>query len=105
VITREDLAPGYQAVQAGNAAIDFCFQHRNLAEHWHLNSNYLIYLSTKTEDDLMRIADRLKSLEVEFSFFREPDIGNEVTAVSFISTPQTKKITSGLPLLLKQKQF
>ena len=101
VITRRDLSPGYQAVQAGHAAIDYVFQHKENSEYWHFNSNYLIYLSTDTEDDLFRLSERLKSLSVDFSVFREPDIGNQITAISFLSNEKTKKITSGLPLLLK----
>ena len=103
VITRRDLAPGYQAVQASHAAIDYCFQHREIAEHWHINSNYLIFLSTETENDLFFYMEKLRLSGVEFSIFREPDIGNKVTAISFISNEKTKKITSGLSLLLKQK--
>lgn len=92
-------------MQASHAAIDYVFQHRETAEHWHLNSNYLIYLSTKTEDDLMCLANKLKTLGVDVSIFREPDIDNQVTAISFVSNEKTKKVTSGLPLLLKQKQL
>lgn len=53
----------------------------------------------------MRLANKLKTLGVDVSIFREPDIDNQVTAISFVSNEKTKKVTSGLPLLLKQKQL
>ena len=104
VITREDLEPGYQAVQAGHAAINYCFQNWEYAKNWHINSNNLIYLSTKTENDLFRYAEKLKSIGVDVCLFREPDIGNLVTSIAFISNEKTKKITSGLSLMLKPKK-
>jgi len=33
--------------------------------------------------------------------FREPDINDELTAIAFVSTDETRKLTSGLPLQLK----
>jgi hypothetical protein len=41
---------------------------------------------------------------VKHTVFREPDLGNSITAVAFEPTDITKKITSECPLLGKEVQ-
>ena len=50
----------------------------------------------------MHLAEKLRTLGVDVAIFREPDIDNQVTGISFVSSEKTKKVTRGLPLLLKQ---
>ena len=38
---------------------------------------------------------------ITISYFEEPDIGNELTSICFVETEQTRKLTSHLPLSLK----
>lgn len=40
-------------------------------------------------------------MNISVTDFTEPDIDNQLTSISFLSTPETKKITSNLPLALK----
>jgi hypothetical protein len=47
---------------------------------------------------LIRLKERIESLGVSVSSFIEPDIGNEMTAIAFVSTDETRRLTSGLPL-------
>jgi len=95
------LTPGYQSVQSGHAVADFIMQHPTEALQWHQSSNYLIYLSVNDESDLKSLSRKLQDSGVLVTEFEEPDIDNAVTAIAFISDDRTKKLTSGLPLQLK----
>ena len=94
--------PGQQAVQASHAAIDFTFEHISSAAEWHKSSNYLINLSVADEPSLEVLSAKLRLLGVDVTEFREPDLNNQMTAIAFLSDDKTKKLTSGLPLALKQ---
>lgn len=101
VVTRKDLPISYQAVQAGHAAIDFQHEHSNIANYWHKNSNYLIFLSADDENHLEKLISKAEDKGIKYTVFREPDINNEITAVAFEPTDASRKLTSSLPLLGK----
>ena len=101
VISRRDLSPGYQAVQSGHALADYIFEFPIEANDWHRHSNFLIYLSTENEASLKNLLQELQGIGVAVTSFREPDINDELTAIAFVSTDETRKLTSGLPLQLK----
>ena len=77
VITRAQLNPIYQCVQAGHAVAAWCYHWSNteLGSTW--NNNYLIYLNTYSFDDLLATC---KVKYPELITFCEPDIGGIVTA-------------------------
>ena len=102
VITRQDLSPGYQSTQSGHALTEFIFQHPEIAKHWHINSKYLVYLSAKDESHLQSIINKLSEKGIKHSVFREPDIDNQLTAVAIEPHIDLKRITSSLPLALKE---
>lgn len=93
---------GYQAVQAGHAAIDFQHQYPNIAEQWHQSSNYLIFLTVENEDELKKLILKAAERCIRLTAFREPDIDNELTAIAFEPSEATRKITSSLPKLGKE---
>ena len=105
VITRRDLDPGYQAVQAAHAAIEFQHEHSNIAKEWNKNSKYLVFLSVPTEQSLLDLLEKIKKERLKFSLFKEPDIGNQVTAIAVQPSEKTKKLVSNLPLALKECKF
>lgn len=103
VLTREDLNPGYQAVQAAHAAIDFQHQFPKIARKWH-KSNYLILLSVLNEKELITYIEVFKKFNLKHTIFREPDIGNGITAIAVQPSVLLKRICSKLPLALKHKK-
>lgn len=103
-ISRRDLTPGQQAVQASHAAIDFCFKNQEISRNWHINSNYLIFLSVKDEDELRLLSQKLRDKEILFTEFYEPDLDNQLTAIAIEPHPVLKKYVSGFPLMLKIKK-
>lgn len=99
VITRNDLKPGYQIAQSGHAISQFFLEHPEHAKRW--NNNFLISLSIKSEEKLSNLLEKIRSMGIPISYFTEPDINDELTSICFIETDETKRLTSSLPLSLK----
>ena len=102
VITRRDLPIAYQAIQSAHASIDFQHQHPVEAKEWQTQSNYLAFLTVADEDQLIKLITKAILMGIKHTVFREPDIGNEITAVALEPTETSKKITSSCPLLGKE---
>lgn len=102
VVTRRDLPVGTQATQACHAAIDFQHEHPVEAREWQKQSNYLAFLTVADEQALIKLISKAILLGIKHTVFREPDIGNQITAVAFEPTDAAKKLTSSCPLLGKE---
>lgn len=92
-----------QVAQTAHAVADFCLKFPELSKDWNTISNYLICLSTNDEQCLIALAIKCKEKGLDFLVFREPDVGNEVTAICIAPSEITQKLVSNLPLTLKQK--
>lgn len=103
VVTRNDLSEGYRAVQSIHAAINFTFEHPNRAGPWFTNSNYLVSLAVENEKDLKSLIRDCCRNELAITVFREPDIGNQITAIAIEPSPITQKLVRKIPLLFKSK--
>lgn len=88
-------------VQSIHAGIQFIFEHPEYAEAWFKQSNYLGFLSVANEDELNKLIELAKNNNITFSIFREPDIGDQITAIALAPGPKTKKLCSKLPLALR----
>lgn len=69
---------------------------------WNARSNYIVCLAAKDEPDLEKLIEKCEQSGLEHFVFREPDIGNQITSIAIEPSEQTQKITSSLPLTLKQ---
>ena len=101
VITRNDIHPGYQAVQSCHAVADFAAEHPDTFKKWKQESNSIICLSVKSEPELLKLFDKFKQL-TPATLFYEPDI-SAYTSFCMYGTPDVRKKTGNLPLLLKNK--
>lgn len=101
VVTRQDLAPGYQLVQSVHAAFDFSLEFPEITKDWNTQSNYLACLAAKDEPDLFKLISKLEQREIPHKIFREPDIDDQVTAVAIAPGELSRKLTSNYPLALK----
>jgi hypothetical protein len=101
VITRQDLPNGYQAVQGMHAAINFQHEYPEISKIWFNLSNYLAFLSSPDERGLQALLDKFQKKGLKVSAFYEPDIGNQLTAIALEPGEISRKITSHLPLALK----
>ena len=80
----------------------FQYEHPELAKKWYKESNYLIYLSVNNESELKQLIQKLQKSNLKFSIFRESDIDDQITAICIEPSEETRRITSSLPLLLKE---
>ena len=90
VLVRKDLPESYRAVQAGHAVAEWLLHNQT----W--QNETLIYLGVKNEDSLKRWANKLTFKDMEYVAFREPDIGNQITAIASLGNG---KIFKNLELL------
>jgi peptidyl-tRNA hydrolase len=85
-------------LQAAHAAIDFQHQHPEISKIWNKNSNYLIFLSVENENKLTKYLEKFNHFNLKTTVFREPDIGNEITAIAVEPHELSLKICSSLPI-------
>lgn len=99
VITRADLAPGYQAVQSTHSIADFANEFPSEFKKWKDESNSIICLSAKSQEHLIQLYEKYRDKTPTVMFF-EPDIDSE-TSLCIYGSPEIRKKLSNLSLLLK----
>lgn len=87
-IVRNDLSEGQQLVQTAHAIADFAAEHQAEFNAWKHGSNYLCCLDIE-RDKIPKLIKTLTKSMVKHTIFREPDIGNEITAISIECLPKT----------------
>lgn len=102
LITHKEIAPGYQAVQAAHALRQFTEVYPEKDFEWYCNSNYLGLLSVETQVDLLTLMFRAQDLGLKVTAFKEPDIGNEITAIVIEPHPLATELCKDIPLALKE---
>lgn len=100
-ITRRDISPGYQVVQTAHAVAVFFSELLSDAIIWNDNSGSIISLSVESEKELLKWSKKLRKM-TNVSEFREPDIGNQLTAICFYAKEKVRKELKKLPLALKE---
>lgn len=93
-MTREDLSPAQQAVQSAHAAIEYAAKHPEVA------GCILVMLTVDDEHSLYWTACKLELFDVDVERFREPDMGNALTAIA-TSDPIAGRKLRKLPLMLR----
>jgi len=94
VLIRKDISRAQQAVQAGHAVAEWLLHvHKNQSE-W--DNGTLVYLGVRDEDELAYWGEKLDRKNIRWTGFREPDIGNQLTAIACLSDG---KVFSNLKLL------
>lgn len=100
LVTRADLPPGDQAVQAAHAMREYAAQHPEQDREWYTTSNTLAFLATKDEASLTRLLEKARDRGYTAAPFYEPDLGHALTAVAF--GPDARRIVQSLPLALRE---
>lgn len=101
LVTRADLPPGQQAVQAAHALQELNVQHGELVRGWYARSNTLAFLAAKDEEALKRLHVEAQAKGLVSVQFCEPDRNKEVTALAL--GPEAARMVRRLPLALKEK--
>lgn len=102
IISHSDLPIDYQIPQSNHAAMEFAAKYPAEFYDWHKRSNSIINLNCKNELDLIKFGQKLSSRGIKFAEFREPDIGNELTAIAICPGSEIRKLCSNLPLAGKR---
>jgi peptidyl-tRNA hydrolase len=100
LITRRDLSPAQQAVQAAHAQRQFAHEHPQIEREWFETSNTLAFLCVPDEEALGVLHQKAVDRDVPVAAFREPDRSDELTAIAI--GPTGKRLTKGLPLALHE---
>jgi peptidyl-tRNA hydrolase len=79
-------------------------KYREIAEKWHTESNYVIALGIPDQRELEMLARKAEKKGITVVRFYEPDIDNQLTSICLEPCEATRRITSHLPLLLKEKE-
>jgi len=95
------MSPAYQAVQIAHAVADFTFQFPKQARVWHDTSNSIIALSVRTERDLYALTKTLSGLNLNYTTFREPDIGHAITALALCPGKEARKFCRDMDMALR----
>ncbi len=98
-IVRGDLPPGLQAAQLGHALIGYVLARPGSAGHWYAQSSNLVCLAVPSEAALRELAGALIAQGLPTFCFFEPDLEDQLTAVS--TGPEAQRFLSNLPLALR----
>lgn len=79
-LVRKDLTPAQQAVQASHAIAEFLL--RGPKTEW--SNGTIVILGVEDEGELKTWATWLEIKGKPFTAFREPDIGNQMTALATV---------------------
>jgi len=96
------LSPGYQAVQSCHAMRQFTEEHPEIDKQWFKSSNYIVLLSVENEEALENLIAIASIKNVRLAIFREPDIGDQITAIAFEPGEQSRRLCSRLKLALNE---
>lgn len=80
----------------------FVADHPERDAQWFVGSNYLALLSVANEVELMRLITGAQDLGLQWSAFREPDVGGQITAIAIEPHPKAIDLCGRLPLALKE---
>lgn len=98
LVTHGNLSAGYQVAQVAHVVAEYVLNRPESAKTWHHLSNSLIVLEAKDAEALSELQEKAKSRSIDVQEFREPDLGDEITALAFAPGKATKKLLSNLPL-------
>ncbi len=101
VVTRADLSPGQQACQAVHSVCQFAKEHREWwFDPWMEKSNHICLLQTANEGSLQELILKADQEQIPYSEFREPDLNNSLTSVTFAPYNWSADLCSHLKLML-----
>lgn len=83
VLIDEALDPIYGCVQGGHVVAQWLIDHPR--QDW--NNSYLIYLKA----DIQKWIARLEYLGIDYTQFKEPDLGNKTTSLAILGNEKLFK--------------
>lgn len=99
------MSDGYQAVQPAHALAQFATEHSQIFNNWQTKHKNLVLLAVKDQNELELLILKLLNKGIKHSVFHEPDINNEITAIAIEPNEESYKMTSSLPLALRERNM
>jgi peptidyl-tRNA hydrolase len=98
IVTRADLSHGQQIAQAVHA-MSLLPQHDPQAyTQWRATSDSIVVLAAPSEQALIEITQQARATGISHATWREPDLGDETTAIILAPGPNTPGLLAHLPL-------
>ena len=98
VVVRQDLSPGSQIAQSLHAFREFVHFFPESELNWYKTSNTIVILGAKDEHELFGLGRGALQEGIKFASFREPDMGDQITAMAFEPGDRTAQFLSHLNL-------
>lgn len=102
LVSRTDLSPGQQAIQAAHALQELNMEFPLEVQAWYRASNTLAFLVVSNESDLKHLYRRAKERGTSVVGFHEPDLEGALTAVGLAPSLIAKKLCAKLNLALPE---
>ena len=100
IITRRDLSPAQQAVQAIHAACEFAENYKDLFVSWRSISDYVCLLAVHDETSLLKLLRKVREKNLDYSWFCEPDLEGALTAIALAPGSRSKSFCKNMRLAL-----
>lgn len=81
IVAREDLPSGLSTAQVAHAAFEYAQAHPEITSRWMRESNNIVIVTVPSEADLFVLRNRARGSGLTTYLNREPDIGNQATAL------------------------
>lgn len=94
------MPAGLQLAQSCHVVFAFSQDFPDETKQWMNNSNYICCLSVNNEEELHKLIEKANKQNIKYSIFKEPDIGDKVTAIALQPSLITKKLCSNLKLAM-----
>lgn len=103
IVTRQDLPVGVGSAQCAHAAFKFARDRWEQTAPWMRDSQYLVLVTTPTEESLRELCVRASMMHLGFEAWYEPDLGGQLTAAAFAPGPAARRLCANLPLLGRER--
>lgn len=98
LVTHTDLTVGHQITQTAHVIAELAVAHPEHFSKWHNLSQSIIVLQTPSSESLFELYVRAQSASLTVEAFREPDLGDEITALAFLPHADNVRFLANLPL-------
>jgi Peptidyl-tRNA hydrolase PTH2 len=98
LVTHADLSVGYQITQTAHVIAELAVAYPEHFNAWHGVSQSIIVLQERNSEALTELYIKARRESLTVQAFREPDLGDEITAIAFLPSKETVGLLSNLPL-------
>lgn len=102
LVTHAELTVGHQITQTAHVIAELAVAHPEHFSKWHNLSQSIIVLQTPCSESLFELYVRAQDAMLAVEAFREPDLGDEITALAFLPHADNVRFLANLSLAGKR---